>query len=274
MASTRRFPGGVLNWPTAAGLASRDRILISSCVVLITAMAWFYLIHLDRQMSASMEYEQKMAAMGMTMHQPWSAADALFTFAMWVVMMVGMMAASVMPMLLLFAGSNASRGEDLAWLNVPIFGLGYFTAWAGFSVVATAAQWALHQAAMLSPAMSASSPRVAGGILLAAGVYQLTPWKGRCLTHCRSPLGFLMTNWRDGKLGAIRMGMHHGAYCLGCCWALMGVLFVVGVMNLSWVAVLAVFVLLEKIGPSGAILARVSGAVIAACGIFLIAKSA
>ena len=124
MASTRRFPGGVLNWPTAAGLASRDRILISSCVVLITAMAWFYLIHLDRQMSASMEYEQKMAAMGMTMHQPWSAADALFTFAMWVVMMVGMMAASVMPMLLLFAGSNASRGEDLAWLNVPISGLG------------------------------------------------------------------------------------------------------------------------------------------------------
>jgi predicted metal-binding membrane protein len=274
MDSTHRFPGGVLSRSTVAGLPSRDRILISACVVLITAMAWVYLIHLDRQMSASMEYDQKMAAMGMTTNQPWSAADAFFTFAMWVVMMVGMMAGTVIPMLLLFAGVHASRGEQLAWLNVSIFGLGYFTVWAGFSVFATAAQWALHQAAMLSPAMRTSSPRVAGGILLAAGVYQLTPWKGRCLTHCRSPLGFLMTNWRDGKLGAMQMGVRHGAYCLGCCWALMGVLFVVGVMNLAWVAALTVFVLLEKIGPAGAILARVAGAVIAACGIFLIATNA
>ena len=274
MDSTRRFPGGVLSRSTVAGLPSRDRILISTCVLLITAMAWGYLIYLDREMSASMEYDQKMAAMGMAMHQPWSAADALFTFAMWVVMMVGMMAGTVIPMLLLFARGHASRGEQHAWLNVPIFGLGYFTAWVGFSVFATAAQWALHQAAMLSPAMRTSSQRVAGGILLAAGVYQLTPWKGRCLTHCRSPLGFLMANWRDGKLGALRMGVRHGAYCLGCCWALMGVLFVVGVMNLAWVAVLTVFVLLEKIGPAGAFLARAGGAVITAWGIFLVATNA
>ena len=127
---------------------------------------------------------------------------------------------------------------------------------------------------MLSPAMQTSSPRLAGVILLAAGAYQLTPWKGACLTHCRSPLGFLMTNWRDGKWGAIRMGLVHGAYCLGCCWALMCVLFVVGVMNLAWVAALTVFVLLEKIGPAGAIVARVAGAAIAVLGVLLIAAIA
>ena len=105
----------------------------------------------------------------------------------------------------------------------------------------------------------ASSPHLAGAILVAAGAYQLTPLKGACLTHCRSPLGFLMTNWRDGTLGALRMGVRHGAYCLGCCWALMCVLFVVGVMNLVWVAALTAFVLLEKVGPAGAIVARVAG---------------
>ena len=105
---------------------------------------------------------------------------------------------------------------------------------------------------MLSPAMAASSPRLAGAILIAAGAYQLTPFKGACLTQCRSPLGFLMTNWRDGNMGALQMGVRHGVYCLGCCWALMCVLFVVGVMNLAWVAALTVFVLIEKVGPAGA----------------------
>jgi predicted metal-binding membrane protein len=193
---------------------------------------------------------------------------------MWAVMMVGMMAGTAMPMLLLFAGAQAGRGQRGAPLGALIFGLGYLTIWTGFSAFATFAQWALHKAAMLSPAMKTSSPRLAGVILLAAGAYQLTPWKGACLTHCRSPLGFLMTNWRDGKWGAIRMGLVHGAYCLGCCWALMCVLFVVGVMNLAWVAALTVFVLLEKIGPAGAIVARVAGAAIAVLGVLLIAAIA
>src|ERR1700680_4732665 len=122
--------------------------------------------------------------------------------------------------------------------------------------------------------MKTPSPRLAGVILLAAGAYQLTPWKGACLTHCRSPLGFLMTNWRDGKLGAVQMGVSHGAYCLGCCWALMCVLFAVGVMNLVWVAALSGLVLLEKIGPAGAIVGRAAGAGIAAWGILLIAAIA
>jgi predicted metal-binding membrane protein len=119
---------------------------------------------------------------------------------------------------------------------------------------------------MLSTAMTSSSTRLSGAILIAAGTYQLTPFKATCLTHCRSPLGFLMSRWREGAAGALRMGIEHGTYCLGCCWALMCVLFVVGVMNLAWVAAMTIFVLVEKIGPAGAFVARVAGVAMIACG--------
>ncbi len=208
-----------------------------------------------------------MAAMGMTMDMPWSAADLFYTFAMWAVMMAGMMAPSALPMLLLFAAARAGRDKRGVSPATLTFGLGYLAVWTGFSVGATVAQWGLHQAALLSMAMASSSGRLTGAILIAAGGYQLTPWKSRCLTHCRSPLGFLMTNWRDGTMGAFRMGLRHGAYCLGCCWALMCVLFAVGVMNLVWVAALTVFVLIEKIGPAGAIVARVAGVAMVGFGI-------
>ena len=208
-----------------------------------------------------------MAAMGMTMDMPWSAADLFYTFAMWAVMMAGMMAPSALPMLLLFAAARAGRDKRGVSPATLTFGLGYLAVWTGFSVGATVAQWGLHQAALLSMAMASSSGRLTGAILIAAGVYQLTPWKSRCLTHCRSPLGFLMTNWRDGTMGAFRMGLRHGAYCLGCCWALMCVLFAVGVMNLLWVAALTGFVLIEKIGPAGAIVARVAGVAMVGFGI-------
>jgi predicted metal-binding membrane protein len=223
-------------------------------------------------MSADMEHDRMMAEMGMPMEMPWSASDVFFTFAMWAVMMVGMMAPSAAPILLLFAGAHAGRRERVSFA-VPMFALGYLVVWAGFSACATLAQWALHQAAMLSPSMAASSSWVAGMILIAAGAYQLTPWKRACLVHCRSPLGFLMTHWREGKLGSFRMGLAHGAYCLGCCWALMCILFAVGVMNLLWVAALTVFVLLEKIGPAGGIVARVAGAVIFVFGLLLAARA-
>jgi len=209
---------------------------------------------------------------------------------MWVVMMVGMMAGAAAPVLLLFAGAQAGRGsqessgvgygirpltpEGVGYrirprtpMALPLFGLGYLTVWVGFSACAALAQEALHRAAMLSPAMAASSPRLSGAILIAAGAYQLTPFKGACLTRCRSPLGFLMTSWRDGAFGAFRMGLAHGTYCLGCCWALMGVLFAVGVMNLLWVAALTVLVLIEKVGPWGHTVARVAGAAIIVFGI-------
>jgi predicted metal-binding membrane protein len=262
---------GVLSSSPAAALSRRDRLLIPACIVLVTLLAWAYLVHLDRPMSADMEHGKMMAAMGMTMDMPWTAADLFFTFAMWAVMMVGMMAPSASPMLLLFASARAARGERGVPLATLTFGLGYIAVWSGFSVAAALAQWGLHQMAMLSPAMASSSARLSGAILIAAGAYQLTPWKSRCLTHCRSPLGFLMTNWRDGGSGAFRMGFRHGAYCLGCCWALMCVLFVVGVMSLIWVAALTGFVLIEKIGPAGAVVARVAGVGMVVLGIMAIA---
>jgi len=173
-------------------------------------------------------------------------------------------------MLLLFASTRAGRGERGLPLTTLAFALGYIAVWASFSVGATATQWGLHQAAMLSAAMSSSSGRLSGAILMSAGAYQLTPWKSKCLTHCRSPLGFLMTNWRDGTGSAFRLGFRHGAYCLGCCWALMCVLFVVGIMNLIWVAALTGFVLIEKTGPAGTVVARVAGTAMFVLGVMAI----
>jgi predicted metal-binding membrane protein len=255
-----------------AALSRRDRVLISTCLVVISALAWAYLVHLDRQLSSSMEHDTMMAKMGMTTDISWTAADVVFTFAMWAVMMVGMMAGTAAPVLFLFAAARAGRSERGVRLAVLMFGLGYLAVWVGFSVCAALAQWALHQAAMLSPAMAASSPYLAGAILIVAGAYQLTPWKGACLAQCRSPLGFLMTNWRDGQIGALQMGVRHGAYCLACRWALMCVLFVVGVMNLVWVATLTGFVLLEKIGPAGTIVTRVAGAMVLVGMLLMAAK--
>lgn len=258
---------------SVATVWARDRIVIWTCLIVLTALSWVYLFRLEQGMSASMTYDTAMAAMGMAPDSRWSAADVWFTFVMWMVMMVGMMTAAAAPVLLLFASTAATRGERGIQVSVLTFGLGYLAVWGGFSAGAALGQWGLHQAAMLSPAMRASSPRLAGGILLVAGAYQLTPLKRACLAHCRSPLGFLMTNWRNGAVGAFRMGGRHGLYCLGCCWAIMTILFVVGVMNLAWVAVLAGFVLLEKLGPGGVIIARVAGVLMLLVGVIVIIQA-
>jgi predicted metal-binding membrane protein len=253
---------------SSAALSSRDRFLIWTCLVVVIALAWTYLIYLGRQMASAMEYDAMMTAMGMPMEMPpWTAVDLLFTFAMWAVMMVGMMVGTAAPVLLLFAATHAGHGgRRVPWI-VLLFGLGYVIVWTAFSAGAALAQWALHSAAMLSPMMAATSPRLGGAILVAAGIYQLTPLKRACLTHCRSPLGFLMTHWKGGRLGALQMGVRHGAYCLGCCWALMVVLFAVGIMNLLWVAALTIFVLLEKNGPAGIAITRVAGGAMIAFGV-------
>jgi predicted metal-binding membrane protein len=275
-ANMRRFPGRVRKLATSSGtpnpgsvasLSRRDRILISGYVAAVTLLSWSYLFYLDHQMLSARQHDKMMMEMGMSMAMPWTTVDVFFTFAMWVVMMVGMMTGSALPVMLLFAGAHARRGAGRAPFIVLIFGLGYLTVWVGFSACATLAQWALHHAAVLSPEMAASSPRIGGAILCVAGVYQLTPFKRACLMHCQSPLGFLMTRWRDGTSGALQMGVRHGAYCLGCCWALMCVLFVAGVMNLVWVATLALFVFFEKIGPAGAVVARVAGAAMIVVGV-------
>lgn len=236
----------------------------------IAALAWAYLIHLHGSMATAADHDAMMAGMGMAMAMPWTTADLLLTFAMWVVMMIGMMAPAAAPVMLVYAGLQRRRERRRLPATVLCFGLGYLAVWSGFSAAMTLVQWVLHEALVLSPAMAVSSRVAAGAILCVAGLYQLTPWKRTCLTHCRSPLGFLMTNWRDGKRGALTMGIRHGAFCLGCCWALMGVLFVTGVMALLWVAALALLVLLEKVGPAGLHVARLSGFVLIAVGALLI----
>jgi predicted metal-binding membrane protein len=269
----RPSPGGVHSPLTVADLSRlsrRDRVVVSICLVVIVALAWAYLVRLDRQMSSSMDDDMKMAAMGMAMNRPWAPADVFYTFAMWAVMMVGMMAGTAAPVLLLFGAMQSARRERGARFAVLTFGVGYLMVWVDFSAFAALAQWALHEAALLSPAMVASSSLLAGGILIAAGAYQLTPLKGSCLRRCRTPLGFLVANWRDGAGGALQMGLRHGVYCLGCCWALMCVLFVVGVMNLAWVAALTVFVLVEKIGPAGLVVSRIAGAVMIVAGVLFV----
>jgi predicted metal-binding membrane protein len=171
-----------------------------------------------------------------------------------------------------FAAAHARRRERGVPTLVLLFALGYLTIWLGFSAGATIAQWALHRAALLSSTMAVRSPRLAGALLVAAGAYQLTPVKRSCLRHCQTPLDFLMHHWREGAVGAFQMGIRHGRYCLGCCWALMAVLFAVGVMNLVWVALLTVFILVERFGRVGTRVARVGGAAMVGLGVLLIAS--
>ncbi len=182
----------------------------------------------------------------------WTPAYAVLIFAMWWVMMVAMMLPSAAPMLLLFARANrAQKARDRPYVATGIFAAGYLAAWGGFSALAAGLQWGLEQLDLLGPMMATTSWWLGGAILLAAGVWQLTPIKGVCLRHCRSPLSFLAQKWRPGPLGAFHMGLEHGTYCLGCCWFLMGLLFFGGIMNLFWIAGLAGFCSAGEDDPDG-----------------------
>jgi predicted metal-binding membrane protein len=188
---------------------------------------------------------------------------------MWAVMMVAMMLPSAAPTILLFAGvSRRRRLQGRPAVPAAVFTLGYLLVWMLYAAAAATAQWELHRLALLSPAMASASPLLGGGLLVAAGVYQWMPLKGACLSHCRSPLGFFSTEWREGAWGALLMGMRHGSFCVGCCWLLMALLFVAGVMNLLWVAAIAGFVLLEKLLPGGARLGKAVGVLLILWGVW------
>ena len=211
-----------------------------------------------------------MADMAMPMASRWTGADVGFLFVMWAVMMVAMMTPSAAPMVLTFLLVNRRRSAaGRPVVSSGVFFLGYVVVWTVFSIVATAAQWWMHEVAVLSPGMALVTPAASGLVLLAAGIFQWTPLKRTCLSHCRSPLAFVMGDWREGTAGAFRMGLHHGIYCVGCCWVLMALLFVVGVMNLLWVAAIGVFVMIEKIAPAGEIVGRVGGLALATAGVWL-----
>jgi predicted metal-binding membrane protein len=244
-------------------LARRDRLLVAAGVAAIAGLAWLYLVFLAPGMQA----------MAMPALEPWSAVDFALMFVMWAVMMVAMMTPSAAPMILLHAAIIRRRpAPDRPIAATAAFTAGYIAVWTGFSALATALQWGLEQATLLSPMMVSTSPYLGGALLIAAGAYQMTPLKQVCLRHCRSPVGFLTGHWRPGAAGAFRMGLAHGQYCVGCCWALMALLFIGGVMNLLWIAALAIFVLTEKIVPYGILLNRATGGLLVLSGVWLIVQ--
>lgn len=241
--------------------------MIAAALGAIVALAWLYL-HL-----AAADMQVSMAGMDRDMIMPpKGVAELLLLLAMWLVMMTGMMLPSAAPMILTFAKVNQNRrARGQPYVPTALFTAGYLLVWGGFSVAATLAQWALERAALLSAMDMTTDSRLLGGLLfVAAGLYQVTPVKQACLRLCWSPLDFVANHWRDGSGGALRMGMTHGLYCLGCCWVLMLLLFVGGVMNLLWVAGLSVIVLIEKLMPPRPWFSRISGALLAAYGIGLL----
>jgi predicted metal-binding membrane protein len=263
----------------ARSLPRRDRIAILVALAGVTALAWLYLLDMAIAMR-DMPGMQAMAGMDMgtagSMLQlhAWTPQHFAMMFGMWAVMMVGMMVPTAAPMALVYAAvarKAARQGTPVA--PTAAFVAGYVAMWTLFSLAATLAQWGLDRAALLSPMMVSNSPKLGAALLFAAGAYQLTPWKDRCLEHCRAPAHFISENWRPGTLGAFRMGLVHGAYCLGCCWILMGLLFLGGVMNLLWIAAITLFVLLEKVIPAGPRAGRIAGLTMIAAAVGFLAAS-
>ncbi|MFP6746735.1 MAG: DUF2182 domain-containing protein [Alphaproteobacteria bacterium] len=214
-------------------------------------------------------------AMTPTMTPVWTPGYFALMLAMWWVMMVAMMLPSAAPLVLLFAAVNRkSRLGGRPYVPTGVFAAGYLVAWGGFSLLAVLGQWGLERLALLSPMMQTTSLYLGAALLVGAGVYQLTPLKQACLRHCRSPLAFIAHHWRQGGGGAFRMGLEHGLFCLGCCWVLMALLFYGGVMNLWWVAGLALYILIEKLAPGGPRLGRYTGGLLILWGLWVLAGAA
>jgi predicted metal-binding membrane protein len=241
--------------------ARRDRFLALGALVAVAGVAWAYTVHV-----AGMDH----AAMAPMAGAGWGAGELAGLFVMWTGMMTAMMVPTATPVFLLFLSVMRRRHGAAPLPLTAAFVGGYLTIWTGFSAVAALCQYGLHGAALLSPDAMRVAPPFAGLLLIAAGVWQWTPMKQACLTHCRSPLHFLTTTWREGAGGAFAMGARHGIWCVGCCWMLMTLLFVVGVMNLVWVAALSALVLVEKIAPQGLRLGRAWGVLLVAAGVWLL----
>src|SRR2546430_4222625 len=233
-----------------ATVLRRDRLIVATGLAFVAVAAWLYMIYEAHRMNITGVCECVRMKMGGPELSDWSPATLPPLFLMWSEMMVAMMLPSAMPMILTFAAVARNRQrQQRPYVPVAVFVSGYIAIWCAFSVTAALSQWLLHRHALLSTSMTSTSAILGGILLLAAGAFQFTPLKHSCLTHCRGPIEFIMTRWRDGWRGAFAMGLEHGAFCTGCCWALMILLFVAGVMNLVWIAALTILVCLEKVLP-------------------------
>ncbi len=219
----------------------RDRLLALGGLIVVIGLSWFYLV----RMNADMGF---MAMPGSTPGLP----EQLFAaFIMWSVMMLAMMLPTALPAVTVFGNLTQRRSLQIGSTSpTTLFVVGYVAAWTGYAGMAALAQVALSRAALLTPMLQSASIALSAAILLAAGAFQFTSLKDACLTKCRSPLAFFLAEWRDGKAGALVLGIKHGSYCVGCCGALMAVMFVLGAMNLLWMGALTLFVLGEKLVPA------------------------
>jgi predicted metal-binding membrane protein len=256
-------------------ILKRDRWLVLAALVGLASVAWGCMVREAR----AMDLTGACCCAGMAMSgpdvRPWNPSTLAPLFFMWSEMMIAMMIPSAAPMILTFSRvSRTRREQQRPYVPTTIFVLGYLVVWTSFSAVAAAAQWLLHSTSLLSTSMVGTSPFLGGALLVAAGLFQWSPLKNACLEHCRSPLTFLMTEWREGRWQAFSMGLKHGIYCAGCCWLLMLLLFVVGVMNLYWIAIIAVLVLAEKLAPRGLAIGRICGVLCSAWGLWMIGAHA
>ena len=242
------------NAPALNRALGRDRRIVIGGLLAVIALSWAYLL--------------TGAGIPMPASAAWTPAYFALMLAMWWLMMAAMMLPSAAPTILLFATlsrKTAERGDPT--VSAVVFAAAYVIVWGGFSLLATFAQMQLDGLALLSPMMKSASVPLGAALLIAAGVYQMTPLKHACLRHCRSPIDFFARRWRRGAKGALLMGLEHGGFCLGCCWVMMGLLFYAGVMNLLWVAGLALYVLLEKLAPAGLVISRFAGVVLILWGV-------
>ena len=248
---------------TAAVALSRARGAVVVGLIGFTALSWTYLAFVASRA------QDMSSVFAMPMTPAWSYVQAAVMAVMWAVMMAAMMLPSAIPMVIAYdsldRGSAGGRGG-----STPLFVTGYVAVWAAFAVGATALQWLLATVALVDGMGVVTQSWFSGGLLVSAGVVQFSPGKLSSLGACRTPMGFLMTSWREGNAGALQMGLHHGRLCLGCCWSLMILLFVLGVMNLAWVAVLAIFVLAEKVAPRRMMISRFGGVVLTLWGVAVV----
>ncbi len=258
---------------------TRDQAIVLASLAAITVLAWLYIVDMASDMAemadmVGMPDMEGMAGMALvTPYASWALADVSLAAAMWIAMMAGMMLPSAAPMILLFVAAERRRG-GAALLHSAGFAAGYLLIWTGFSLAALGEQWLLLRTGLFAPEMMVTNGFIGGAIFVAAALYEWSPLKNRCLAVCQSPLGFIAGHWRPGAAGALRMGLAHGAYCLGCCWVLMLLLFVGGVMNMLWVAALAGLVLLQKVLPGGQRVSQATGLAMLAAGISIIARAA
>jgi len=244
-----------------------ERMSAAALLLMLPVFSWMWIVAMARDMYGPMTGS---SAWMMTLR--WDVPHLLLLWAMWTVMMTGMMLPSASPLVLMYGAAARRSAQPTAGRQIHALAAGYLVAWTGFSLGATALQRGLASLLLVSPMMEAVNSHVSAILLLVAGGYQWTPLKHACLRQCRSPLGFLMGRWRSGWSGALRMGLEHGAYCVGCCWALMLLLFAGGVMNLLVIAALTAFVAFEKLAPLGRHGASISGAIMIAAGLWMLLR--